>query len=135
LCSCATTRCVGFRWTCVYPLNLREGVCAPRQELRGTWQIHGWIMLSKINASCLLTGICNTKPQADMQSCIQNSQHVNQNARFHRAVNEPKLSNIMHAIHYTATPLLFQPPGPLHAYTHKPIATHTLMAMAQNVVS
>jgi hypothetical protein len=34
---------------------------------------------------------------------------------------------------YTATPLLFHPPGPLHAYTHKPMATHTLIDMAQNV--
>jgi hypothetical protein len=33
----------------------------------------------------------------------------------------------------TATPLLFHPPGPLHAYTHSPIATHTLIVMAQKV--
>ena len=34
---------------------------------------------------------------------------------------------------YTATPLLFQPPGPLHAYIHSPMATQTDTAMAQNV--
>jgi hypothetical protein len=34
---------------------------------------------------------------------------------------------------YTATPLLFHPPGPLQAYTHNPIATQTLPAIAQKV--
>jgi hypothetical protein len=34
---------------------------------------------------------------------------------------------------YTAMPLLFQPPGPLHAHNHRPMATQTLNVMAQKV--
>lgn len=33
----------------------------------------------------------------------------------------------------TSIPLLFHPPGPLHAHNHNPQAIHTLTAIAQNV--
>jgi pentose-5-phosphate-3-epimerase len=52
--------------------------------------------------------------------------HINKNTNALRHAKERQE-------YHTATPLLFQPPGPLQAHKKRPMAIHTLMVMAQKV--